>query len=99
MEAGVCMICSQPHIRRLCPQLYDSLKDGFYTGGGGGGGHSHDEEDESLSGRPLQGKTVGFSVSAGYCVALSSVSEYMSELRKTGYTLPEFAHGGNNIYV
>lgn len=48
MQGTACMICSNTHYSCLCPELYASLKQGFYTGGGGGGGHSHDEDDEHI---------------------------------------------------
>jgi hypothetical protein len=38
-----CVICGNEHVASKCPELYEPLKDGFYSGGGGG--HSHDEED------------------------------------------------------
>lgn len=41
----ICSICKNGiHNVSACPELYDPLKPGFYSGGGGGG-HSHEEED------------------------------------------------------
>jgi hypothetical protein len=47
MQVAACMICSDAHHPSVCPQLHDSLRNGFFRGGGGGGGHSH-EEDEAI---------------------------------------------------
>ena len=44
----VCSIChSGSHNVSSCPELYDPLKEGFYSGGGGGS-HSHEEDDEAI---------------------------------------------------
>lgn len=43
----VCSICKNgTHNVSACPELYDPLKQGFYSGGGGGG-HSHEEDDSN----------------------------------------------------
>jgi len=48
MDSAIpCKVCSDHgHKSSKCPQLYDALKEGFFSGGGsGGGGHSHDDDD------------------------------------------------------
>lgn len=36
------------HGLRVCPELVEPLRDGFYKPQGGGGGHAHDDDDEAL---------------------------------------------------
>ena len=45
--AAPCRICGEfEHASRLCPSLYDALKEGFFSGGGGSGsGDDHDEDE------------------------------------------------------
>ena len=44
-----CMICGHmSHGLRVCPELVEPLRDGFYKPQGGGGGHAHDDDDEAL---------------------------------------------------
>lgn len=49
MDKNTCCLCKEGgHTASNCPDLYDPLKEGFYSGGGGGGqGHSH-EDDEKI---------------------------------------------------
>ena len=43
--AAPCHICGEfEHASRLCPSLYDALKEGFFSGGGGGG-QDHDDDE------------------------------------------------------
>ena len=43
---SACSHCKeQTHRTSHCPQLYDVLKEGFFTGGGAGG-HSHSDDDD-----------------------------------------------------
>lgn len=48
---GVCSNCKERgHYAEKCPELWASLKEGFYKGGGGGGGGGGgDDDDEHLA--------------------------------------------------
>lgn len=46
---GVCSNCKERgHYAEKCPELWASLKEGFYSGGGGGGGGGGGDDDETL---------------------------------------------------